>query len=86
MTLLTPDQMAEQLGHSSIYWTREARAKRVPHRRIGRSIRFAEEDVAAIVAAALVEPSRPARDDEPAPSMAADIAPGSAARRASRLR
>lgn len=74
---LTPDELAERIGKSGDYWTKAARAKRVPHRRLGRSIRFTEDDVVAILEAALVTPTKSA-------TPAADIAPGSASRRPGR--
>jgi hypothetical protein len=54
-------ELSARLGHSADYWTRLARAKKVPHRRIGRDLWWTEEDVAAIVRAALVEPADPLR-------------------------
>lgn len=63
MDTLTPAELAARLGKSSDYWLREARAKRVPHRRIGRDIRFTEADVASILAAAFVQTVDPLRDD-----------------------
>lgn len=73
---ISPDELADRIGKSGDYWTKAARAKRVPHRRLGRSIRFTEDDVTAILAAALVKPV--------AATPAADIAPGSASRRPGR--
>lgn len=61
--VLTPDELAARLGKSADYWLREARAKRVPHRRLGRDIRFTEADVDAILTAALVRTVDPLRDD-----------------------
>lgn len=58
-TLLSPGDLAERIGKSADYWLRKARAKQVPHRRIGRSVRFTEDDVQAILAAALVTPNDP---------------------------
>lgn len=64
-TLLTPADLATRLGKSADYWAREARAKRVAHHRIGRDIRFTEDDVAAIIAAAAVRVNDPLADAPP---------------------
>lgn len=68
--LLDTVGLAAILGKSADYWTKEARARRVPHRRIGRSIRFTQDDIDQIVAAAAVAP---------APATASGLAPKSAA-------
>lgn len=60
---LTPADLASRLGKSPDYWLREARAKRVPHRRIGRDIRFTEDDVDAILSASFVKAVDPLRDE-----------------------
>lgn len=52
--LLTVDEVVERLGKSRDYWLRKARARQVPHVRIGRDVKFTEADVAAIVAASRV--------------------------------
>jgi len=49
--LLTADDMSERLGHSAWWWRNEARARRVPHVRMGRVVRWTDEHVAQIVAA-----------------------------------
>lgn len=69
--VLTPAELATRLGKSADYWLREARAKRIPHRRLGRHIRFTEADVTAILAAAFVQTVDPLRDE---------LAPGSGRR------
>lgn len=58
-TLLSPADLAERLGKSADYWYRKAARREVPHRRLGRTVRFTEEDVAAILDAALVTPTDP---------------------------
>lgn len=60
MTALhTPEALAERLGKSEDYWKRAARRREVPHVRLGRTIRFTDDDVAAIVAAAHVDVDDP---------------------------
>lgn len=54
--LLTPVDMSERLGHSAWWWRNEARARRVPHVRMGRVVGWTEEQVAQIVAAHEVAP------------------------------
>lgn len=63
MDAITADDLATRLGKSADYWLREARAKRIPHRRIGRDIRFTEADVEAILTAAYVKAVDPLRDE-----------------------
>jgi hypothetical protein len=53
------EDIAQRLGHSADYWLRKARRKEVPHRRVGRSIWWEDEDVQQIIAAALVAPVDP---------------------------
>lgn len=48
--LLTPAQVAARLGKGKRWVEDQARAGKIPHRRIGRDIRFTEDDVAAFVA------------------------------------
>lgn len=69
-TLLDCAGLAEVLGKTADYWTKAARARRVPHHRIGRSIRFTQGDVDQILAATAVAP---------APRTASGLAPKSAA-------
>lgn len=51
--------LAERAGHSPDYWLRKARRQEVPHRKVGRSIWWEEEDVQEIIADALVKPGDP---------------------------
>lgn len=64
-TVLTPAEVAERLGKSADYWLRKASRKEVPHVRLGRSVRFTEEDVAEIVARAHVRPADPLTSQTP---------------------
>lgn len=48
MNLLTVEQAAERLSIGKKWLANQARADLVPHRRLGRSIRFSEDDLAAI--------------------------------------
>jgi hypothetical protein len=59
--LMTPEELAARLGKSADFWKKAARAGRVPHRRIGRSIAFTEEDAAQILENAKVEVVDPLR-------------------------
>lgn len=59
--LLTADDLAGRLGKTGDYWLRQARARKVPHRRIGASILWAPADVDAILADAYQEPVDPLR-------------------------
>lgn len=61
MDLLTAAEVAQRLGKSSDYWSRRAARREVPHTRIGRSVRWSEQDVADILAAARVDPIDPLR-------------------------
>lgn len=62
---LTPSDLAARLGKSADYWSRQARAKRIPHVRLGRDIRFTEADVQAILTAAHVAPTDPLKTFTP---------------------
>lgn len=59
MARLLATDLAERAGHSADYWLRRARRKEIPHRKVGRSIWWEEEDVEQIIAAALVKPHDP---------------------------
>jgi len=54
--LYTPDDVAAKLGKTADYWLRQARAGKIPHRRIGASIRFTASDVTAYVESKKVDP------------------------------
>lgn len=54
--LLTPRDLAARLGKTADYWQRKAARREIPHRRIGRDVRFTEADVDAILAASLIAP------------------------------
>lgn len=56
---LTAEDVSQELGGAVSAYTVKvwARQKKIPHRRIGRFVRFAPEDVAAIKARAYVAPS-----------------------------
>lgn len=56
LRLLTKDELAEVLGVPASWVRAKAAAHEIPHRRIGRHIRFAPEDVAAILAASKQTP------------------------------
>lgn len=45
MNLITAHEAAEMTGMSADYWYAQAREGRIPHYRLGRSVRFEEEDV-----------------------------------------
>lgn len=45
---LTLDDLAARLGHSTDWWKREIKRKGHPHLRVGREIRFTEEQYLAI--------------------------------------
>jgi hypothetical protein len=51
---------AARLGVTQSWLERQATARTVPHRRLGRVIRFSEDDLAAIVAAHAVTPAETA--------------------------
>lgn len=55
----TAADLAERVGHSPDYWMRKASRQEVPHRKVGRSIWWEEEDVDQIIADALVKPFDP---------------------------
>lgn len=59
MTRHTATDLAERMGHSPDYWLRKARRQEVPHRKVGRSIWWEEEDVQQIITDALVNPIDP---------------------------
>ncbi|NKY08925.1 DNA-binding protein [Cellulomonas hominis] len=56
MARILAAELAERLGHSADYWLRKARRREIPHRKVGRSIWWEEEDVQRILSDALVEP------------------------------
>lgn len=58
---LTYDDLVKRLGHTVDYWRRQAAAKKIPHRRFGRVVRFTEADYEAILAAAKVDAFDPLR-------------------------
>jgi hypothetical protein len=45
---LTLDDLVDRLGHSADWWKREVRNRKHPHLRVGREIRFTEDDYRAI--------------------------------------
>lgn len=45
---LTLDDLVARLGHSADWWKREVAAKKHPHLRVGRELRFTEADYVAI--------------------------------------
>ena len=51
--------IAEKLGKSEDWVYDAARHRRIPHRRIGHSIRFTDADLEAIITAAGVPPADP---------------------------
>lgn len=55
----TAGDLADRIGHSADYWLRRARKGEIPHRKVGRSIWWEEEDVQQIIDAALVKPHDP---------------------------
>lgn len=55
----TATDVASRVGHTADYWLRKARRQEVPHRKVGRSIWWEEEDVQQIIADALVKPYDP---------------------------
>jgi len=63
MDYITPAQLVGRLGKSADYWVRKAKTGEVPHRRIGRTIGFTEDDVRAILDAAYRPARDPLRDD-----------------------
>lgn len=56
LRLLTKDELAEVLGVPASWVRAKAASHEIPHRRIGRHIRFAPEDVAAILASSERQP------------------------------
>jgi hypothetical protein len=57
--LHTPQEVAEVWGHTADWWTKRARRGEVPHRVVGREVRFTDADLARILADAAVEPTAP---------------------------
>lgn len=57
--LFTPAEVAARLGKSPEWWRKQAAAKRVPHSRHGRSIRFSEDDITAYLEQIQVRPDDP---------------------------
>lgn len=48
MAELTLDDLVTRLGHTADWWKREVRSRKHPHLRVGREIRFTEDDYLAI--------------------------------------
>jgi excisionase family DNA binding protein len=55
--LRTFEQAAEWLHVSDSWLRKQVAARKVPHTRLGRNVRFSEADLAEIVARARVEPT-----------------------------
>lgn len=47
--LRTPEEASQLLGVSAHWLTEQARAQRIQHTRMGRRIRFSDDDIAAVI-------------------------------------
>lgn len=59
MRLLTADEVAEQLRVSKAHIYDQARAGHLPHVRVGRYVRFVQEDIDAWIGSQRVAVTRP---------------------------
>ncbi|PSK96125.1 excisionase family DNA binding protein [Murinocardiopsis flavida] len=64
--LLSIDQAAEYLNVRPSWLRAKVAARQVPHRRLGKHVRFTAEDIAEILTAALHHPA-PAQRSRPRP-------------------
>lgn len=60
-TPLTPAEVAGRLGKTAEWWRKQAKAKRIPHHRLGRTVAFTEDDLEEILAQSKVAPFDPLR-------------------------
>jgi len=72
--LYTPGEAAGLLAMRESTLREWARRGRVPHRRLGRAVRFSDADLAAIIAGALVT-ARAGRDTTPPVTVPAVVVP-----------
>lgn len=62
---LTAVEVADLLGKTPAWWLAQARQKKVPHRRIGRSVLFTEDDIDEYLATSRVTPIDPLQSAVP---------------------
>lgn len=77
--LLTADQAALLLGVPESWVREHARLGDLPHRRIGKHLRFTEDDIAAYIAASAhgPQPVKRARRSQPPADVVANLRPTS---------